>query len=163
MKLKFMALAVILALSAVNGYPQDIKPLENTNDLDAIKEGAKGNVLLLNFWASWCKPCVSEFPELVKLYKNYKDKGFQLVFISLDDATDIDKAVKPFLEKQGVDFTTYYNKFAKPEDLIDYIDKNWQGGIPSTYIYDKSGTKQTSILGTKNYEQFESEISKYLN
>ena len=158
-----MALAVILALAAINGYSQDIKPLENTNDLEAIKDGAKGSVLLVNFWASWCKPCVSEFPELVKLYKNYKDKGFQLVFISLDDATDIDKAVKPFLEKQGVDFTTYYNKFAKPEDLIDYIDKNWQGAIPSTYIYDKSGTMQTGFLGTKNYEQFESEISKYLN
>ncbi len=158
-----MALAVILALAAINGYSQDIKPLENTNDLEAIKDGAKGSVLLVNFWASWCKPCVSEFPELVKLYKNYKDKGFQLVFISLDDATDIDKAVKPFLEKQGVDFTTYYNKFAKPEDLIDYIDKNWQGAIPSTYIYDKSGTMQAGFLGTKNYEQFESEISKYLN
>ena len=106
---------------------------------------------------------LSEFPELVKLYKNYKDKGFQLVFISLDDATDIDKAVKPFLDKQGVDFTTYYNKFSKPEDLIDYIDKNWQGAIPSTYIYDKSGTMQAGFLGTKNYEQFESEINKYLN
>lgn len=158
-----MAIAVILALAAVNGFSQEIKPLQNVRDLEAIKDGAKGNVLLVNFWASWCKPCVAEFPELVKLYKNYKDKGFQLVFISLDDATDIDKSVKPFLENQEVDFTTYYNKFTKPDELIDYIDKNWQGGIPSTYIYDKNGTMQTGILGVKNYEQFESEISKYLN
>ncbi len=158
-----MALAVILALAAVTSFAQDLKPLQNTSDLDAIKDGAKGNVLLLNFWASWCKPCVAEFPELVKLYKNYKDKGFELVFISLDDVSDIDKTVKPFLEKQGVDFTTYYNKFAKPEDLIDYIDKNWQGGIPSTYIYDKDGTLKSGFLGAKKYGQFESEINKYLN
>jgi thiol-disulfide isomerase/thioredoxin len=161
--IKVLIIAVILLLISINSYSQDIKPLQSIPELDAIKENAKGNVLLVNFWASWCKPCVKEFPELVKLYNDYKDKGFQLVFISLDDAQDIDKTVKPFLIKQGVDFTSYYNKFDKPEQLIDYVDKNWQGAIPSTYIYDKSGAMQSSFLGTKNYGEFEKEISKYLN
>jgi thiol-disulfide isomerase/thioredoxin len=161
---KFFAFTIILAaLASLNINAQDIKPLHNIKELEAIKDSAKGSVLLLNFWASWCKPCVSEFPELVKLYNNYKDKGFQLIFISLDDVSDVDKSVKPFLKKQGVDFISYYNKFEKPEELIDYIDKNWQGAIPSTYIYDKEGKMQTGILGTKKYDEFESEISKYLN
>jgi len=158
---KFVIAAIVLA--AANIFSQDIKPLQSIADLDGIKENAKGNVLLLNFWASWCKPCVKEFPELVKLYNDYKDKGFRLVFVSLDDLPDIEKKVVPFLKNQGVDFTTYYNKFDKPEELIDYVDKNWQGAIPSTYIYDKDGKLKQGILGSKNYEQFESEIKKYMD
>ncbi len=160
---KVFAIAVILLFASIGSYCQDIKPLQSITELDAIKDSAKGNVLMVNFWASWCAPCVKEFPELVKLYNDYKEKGFRLVFISLDDAQDIDKKVKPFLTQQGVDFISYYNKFDKPEQLIDYIDKNWQGAIPSTYIYDKSGVMQSSFLGSKKYGDFEKEISKYLD
>lgn len=142
---------------------QELKPVNTTTDIQKIFDDSKGKVILLNFWATWCKPCVKEFPELMKLYANYKDKGFELVFISLDDIADVETKLKPFLTKSGVDFTTYYNTFAKPEELIDYIDKNWMGAIPSTYIYDKEGKMQASILGNKTYEEFEKEITKYLN
>jgi len=160
---KVFVICAVLFFASIGTYSQELKPLKSISELDAIKDSAKGNVLMVNFWASWCAPCVREFPDLVKLYNEYKDKGFRLVFISLDDAQDIDKKVKPFLNQQGVDFISYYNKFDKPEQLIDYIDKNWQGAIPSTYIYDKSGDMQSSFLGGKKYGEFEKEISKYLN
>ena len=157
------ALVILLIFAACISTPaQEIKPIERLSQLDSIKNEAKGSVLLINFWASWCKPCVKEFPDLVKLYNDYKDKGFRLLFISLDDIPDIDKAVKPFLAQQKVDFTTYYNKLAKPEEVMDYIDKNWQGAIPSTYIYDKEGNVKKSYLGNKSYEEFEAEIKKYM-
>lgn len=161
------AVTLFLALSysifTHNAYSQELKAVNNTDDIKQIFESSKGKVVLLNFWATWCKPCVKEFPELMKLYSNYKDKGFELVFISLDDISEVETKLKPFLTKSGVDFTTYYNTFAKPEELIDYVDKNWSGAIPQTYIYDKEGTMQVSILGNKTYEQFEKEITKYLN
>jgi thiol-disulfide isomerase/thioredoxin len=155
--------AVIVLVCSSSGFSQDIKPLKNLSDIDSIKQDAKGSVLMINFWASWCHPCVKEFPEIVKLYNDYKDKGFKLVFISLDDLGDIDKKVLPFLKQQKVDFISYYNNLEKPDELIDYIDKKWQGAIPSTYIYDKEGVMQKSILGNRNYEQFETEITKYIN
>lgn len=161
---KFKTIIVLIFLISIlsPALSQDIKPLKNLSELDTIKQNAKGNVLLINFWASWCAPCVKEFPELVKLYKDYKDKGFKIVFISLDDLGDIDKKVIPFLKQQKVDFISYYNNLEKPDELIDYIDKNWQGAIPSTYIYDKAGVMQKSILGNRNYEQFETEINKFI-
>ncbi|SRR5260221_10446128 len=157
---KFIIALVCFSSAA---FSQDLKPLKNLNELDSIKENSKGSVLLINIWASWCHPCVKEFPELVKLYNDYKDKGFKLVFISIDDLSDIDKKVIPFLKQQKVDFVSYYNNLTKPDELIDYLDKNWQGAIPSTYIYDKDGKMQNNILGNRNYEQFEKEISKYIN
>ncbi len=144
-------------------YSQDVKPLATTDDVKSVYDGFKGKVVLVNFWATWCKPCVKEFPELMKLYTNYKEKGFELVFISLDDITDIDSKLKPFLTKAGVDFLTYYSTFKKPEELMEFVDKNWQGAIPSTYIYDKEGKLKSSILGNRTYEQFEKEITVLLD
>lgn len=161
--MRYFAVVLLVFIIIAASKAQDLKALEKTDDIKSIMTDAKGKVILLNFWASWCAPCVKEFPELVKLYRDYKDKNFSIVFISLDDLSDIDPKVKPFLQKQGVDFTTYYNKFSKPEELIDYIDKNWQGGIPSTYIYDKEGIMKTGILGGRKYSDFESEIKKYLD
>jgi thiol-disulfide isomerase/thioredoxin len=121
-------------------HAQEVKALNSTDDIKDVFDRTKGKVTLLNFWATWCKPCVKEFPDLLKLQKNYKDLGFELVF----------------------DFTTYYSTFAKPEDLMDFVDKNWQGAIPSTYIYDKEGKISKSFLGVKSYEEFEKEIKKLL-
>lgn len=160
---KYLSLLLIAAAFSLNSYSQDLKPVGTTDELKEILESRKGKVVLLNFWATWCKPCVKEFPELMKLYSAYKDKGFELVFLSLDDLSEVDTKLKPFLKKNNVDFTTYYNTFQKPEELMDYVDKSWGGGIPSTYIYDKDGNLKSSILGSRTYEQFESEIAKYLD
>lgn len=160
---KYLYTLLLFAVVSVNIASQDLKPVGTTDELKQIFESKKGKVVLVNFWATWCKPCVAEFPELLKLYTNYKDKGFELVFLSLDDLSEVDTKLKPFLKKNNVDFTTYYNNFQKPEELIDYIDKTWVGAIPSTYIYDKDGNLKSSILGSRTYEQFEAEIAKYLN
>ncbi len=162
LKAKVFLLSLII-LSAVQVLQaQEVKPLNSTDDIKGVFDGTKGKVTLLNFWATWCKPCVKEFPDLLKLQKEYNDLGFELVFISLDAPEELDSTLRPFLSKQGIDFTTYYSTFAKPEDLIDFVDKNWQGAIPSTYIYDKEGNLSKSFLGVKSYEEFEKEIKKLL-
>ncbi len=161
---KSLILFFILFL-AVSGraFSQEVKPIATIEEIKQIKDNNKGKVMLINFWATWCKPCIKEFPELVKLYNSYKNKGFEIVFISVDVPEDVDSKVVPFLKKQDVDFVSYYNKFEKPDELINYIDKNWEGAIPSTYIYDKEGKLVTHILGSKSYEDFEKEITKSLD
>lgn len=158
-----IAVPIAAFVIALNISAQEIKSVSKIEELDVIKQSTKGNVVLYNFWATWCKPCVTEFPELMKLYSNYKDKGFEIVFISLDVPEDVETKVKPFLNKNGVGFTTYYSKFSKEEELINYYDKEWVGAIPSTYIYDKEGVLQKKILGSRSYEQFENEVKPFLN
>ena len=144
-------------------FSQEVLPLSSTQDLESLKESKKGKVVLVNFWATWCKPCVSEFPDLVKLYNNYKDKNFSMVFISVDVPEDVQTKVIPFLKEKGVDFTTYYNNFDKIDDLINYFDTSWQGGVPSTYIYDRNWKQTFGFLGEKSYNYFENEIRKDLD
>ncbi len=163
MKAIIVLFFALLIASAGNTFSQEVRPIGTIEEIEQIMDSHKGKVLLINFWATWCKPCVKEFPELIKLYNNYKEKGFELVFISVDVPEDIEEKVIPFLKKQNVDFVTYYNKFDKPEELINFIDKNWEGAIPSTYIYDKEGKQTADILGSRSYEEFEQEITKNLN
>lgn len=144
-------------------YAQDVLPLNNVKAVEALKESYKGKVLLVNFWATWCTPCVKEFPDLVKLYKNYKKKDFKVIFISVDLAEDIEGKVKPFLKKKDVNFTSYYNNFENVEELINYFDKNWEGNIPATYIFNKDGELSGSLIGNRDYKEFEKEIKKVLD
>ncbi len=144
-------------------HSQEVRQFKSIDEFKLIMDSTKGKVTLVNFWATWCPPCVKEFPELVKLYNNYKDKDFRLLFVSLDDNTEVESKLIPFLKKQGVDFLSYHADLKKPEDLIDFIDKSWQGEIPYTKIYDKEGKLLTTFLGSKNYEQFEAEIKKTID
>lgn len=163
MKKFFVVLFVLLFAFSLKVFSQEVKPLAKIKDVEQLKESAKGKVLLLNFWATWCKPCVHEFPDLIKLYNTYKNKDFEILFISVDVPEDVNLKVVPFLKDQKVDFTTYYSNFDKPEELINFIDKNWEGAIPSTYIYDKEGNLTSHILGSESYDDFEKEIKKNLD
>src|ERR1700674_3719348 len=120
--LKAVYAALVFLFFINTDSAQEVKPLNKIDDLKAVMDASKGKVVLINFWATWCKPCVKEFPDLVKLYNTYKDKGFSMVLISADVPEEIKSKVIPFLNTQGVDFLTYYIGFDKPEDLINFID-----------------------------------------
>lgn len=144
-------------------FSQELVPLNNLDEVVKLKESKKGKVLLVNFWATWCIPCVKEFPDLVKLQNEYKEKGFEIIFISVDAPEDAESKVKPFLTKNGVEFISYYNNFQNVEELLDYIDKEWSGAIPATYIYNREGVLTSRFVGRQSFEDFEREVKKNLD
>lgn len=161
--LRLVTVLIFFTFFAIsNSHPQEIKQINSVDELKTVLESGNGKIKLVNYWATWCVPCVKEFPELVKLHSAYKDKNFELIFISLDDISDKDTKLKEFLKKQGVDFTTYFGNFPKPEVLMDYMDKSWQGEIPATFIIDKEGKTIKTIFGSRSYEEFEQEILKLM-
>ncbi len=160
--MKKLIFLVILILVSCSSYSQELLPADKFV-LDSIRTANKGNVILFNFWATWCRPCTEEFPDLVKLHKNFKDKNFKLVFVSLDFGDELGDKTKAFLKKQGVDFVTYYNNFSKDEDLINYMSKEWDGSIPGSFVFDKNNKLCKTLIGKHNYEDFKDVIIKYIN
>ncbi len=112
-----------------------LKPTE----FNKLKTDSQGKVLLINFWATWCAPCVAEFPEFVMIDKTYRAKGVRTVSISTDEKSDIETGVIPFLKKQKAEFESFVSDADDPQELIDVVDKNWSGALPATFVFDKQG------------------------
>lgn len=117
-------------------------------DLEGLKkllprDGAKdARPLLINFWATWCEPCREEFPDMVKIEADYRKRGLETVFISLDDLTDIKTVVPQFLrEMHGEKLHSYLMNLPEPELAIKEADPEWKGAIalPVTFLFDAQG------------------------
>ncbi|MFZ2636045.1 MAG: TlpA disulfide reductase family protein [Rectinemataceae bacterium] len=104
---------------------------------------AKGNVVLLNFWASWCPPCKEEMPGIEKLSKAMKGKKFEVMAVNLGDSRT---TVQNFLKENGYSFPVYLDQKGT---LSDAYASN---GIPTTYILDKSGRFIAGIIGGIRYD-----------
>ena len=127
-----------------------------------IIESNKGNVLVVNVWATWCVPCVEEMPDLIKLADYYKEKKVRLVSISIDYPEEIQSKILPFIKKHKLNFPVYVNNFDKDEALINYINTEWSGAIPATFVYDKNGIQKEFLLGKHSFDDFKKSVAQVL-
>ena len=106
-----------------------------------LGEGAgRARPLLVNFWATWCVPCREEFPDLVRVREQYAADKLDFIIVSLDDPTDIDKAVPEFLtEVRATAFPSYLLHAADESVAINFVDSTWSGELPATFLYDRAG------------------------
>ena len=109
-------------------------------DAEALKNLLKpnGKPLLINFWATWCEPCREEFPELVKIGADFKDK-IDLIIISLDELSEINGDVPKFLAEMKAGMPSYLLKTPSEEAAIASVSKEWQGGLPFTILFNEKG------------------------
>ncbi|MBN2730974.1 MAG: TlpA family protein disulfide reductase [Balneolaceae bacterium] len=112
-------------------------------DGDSTNLGAyKGKVIFLNFWATWCPPCIAEMPNIQSLYERFKsNKNITFLMISLDE--DPDKARK-FIERKGFTFPVYLLNGRRPAIFQSST-------IPTTYVINKSGMLVVEKQGMANY------------
>lgn len=156
MRMKFGLLLGLLLVSA--GVIADSKiQMVDINQLKKAISRNKGKVVMVNFWATWCGPCVEEFPDLVKLYNKHKNNQFALIGASLDSAGD-GAMVARFVQNQKARFPVYHIKVKDPGKFIEQFDKRWGGEIPRTYLYDKTGKMIKAWSGSRSFEEFESEV-----
>jgi len=110
-------------------------------DLDGIKKLVENNtdyLLFLNVWATWCGPCVAEFPELVEMNRMYRNREFKLVTLSVDEPAKKEKALTFLLGKEA-SMTNYISISEDIYKIIDIIDEEWQGAIPYTLLIAPKG------------------------
>lgn len=129
----------------------------NEDALRAILLDNRGRVVLLNFWASWCAPCVAEFPELVRLARE-NSAWLAVVSVSIDAEEDVSTKVVPFLRKQAPPFASYIKKTSDDEAFINAIDPRWSGAIPATFIFRPDGTLATRLIGQQSFDNFATAI-----
>lgn len=122
----------------------------------------KGHVVLVNFWATWCGPCVAEFPAIVQTSRRFKAQGLSVIAVSADSIKDLHAKVHPFLMKQRVTFPVFLERSADPQDFINAFDTTWQGDLPRTLIYDRRGRLVKTLSDEQTAQTLAAALRPYL-
>jgi thiol-disulfide isomerase/thioredoxin len=122
--------------------------VKDMNDKDVTLSQYKGQVVLVNFWATWCDPCRGEIPLLIEFQKKYSSRGFTILGVSMDEEGK--KAVAPFLEKERFDVNGQKEAMNYPILLgNDNIGSQFGGvlGLPTSMLFTRDGKRIKTIVG----------------
>ncbi|MFT4801649.1 MAG: thiol-disulfide isomerase/thioredoxin [Flavobacteriaceae bacterium] len=111
------------------------------NELKPLLEKNDGKTYIINFWATWCAPCVKELPYFEKINQEYSDKNVEVLLVSLDFPKQVERKLIPFINKRKLKSEVVLLDDINENVWIKAIDKSWSGAIPATIIYNKNNRK----------------------
>ena len=130
------------------------------NQLKPFLERKDSKTYVVNFWATWCAPCVKELPYFEKIRKEYANKNVEVLLVSLDFPKQVQRALIPFLNKRNIKSDVILLDDVNEDFWIKAIDENWSGALPATIIYNKEGRK--FYEQSFDYETLENELNTFL-
>jgi len=167
-----ISLMIILIFSCKNEVKEIViaeAEVNNTielevHDFDGLepllnKQGDK--VYVVNFWATWCAPCIKEIPHFEKLNANYKNKNVEVLLVSLDFPFNYDKKLKPYIKKHKLQSKVVALDDPDMNTWMPKVNEEWTGAIPITIIYNKE--KRQFYERTFTYKELENEVKQFLN
>ena len=149
--------------AAVDTTRTPVRPVTLEQTLAAIREpegGAHPRLVVMNAWATWCIPCREEFPDLMRIHREFQGRGVRLMLVSTDFDSEL-PAVHRFLTAQGVDFPTFI-KNDQDMRFIDGIEPRWSGAQPATFLYDGDGKKLWFHEGKVAYDTLKTRLEAAL-
>jgi thiol-disulfide isomerase/thioredoxin len=122
------------------GFAKEPVPLEkiSPDGMKELRQNNTGKTLLVNFWATWCAPCVEEFPDLQNTWRMYRRRPFQMVTVTIN-YPDEEKAVRTFLESQHASTRNLIPSTMDPSDVVQAFDPDWNGGVPYSVVIAPGG------------------------
>ncbi len=112
--------------------------------------------VVINFWASWCKPCKEELPEFKKISNEFKERGLKVVLITVDKPSQVQKASN-YLKTKGISL-----ELLKDCSMDTYKSFGGSGTVPYTFLIDKNKNIVFKKRGQINYEELHSEVEKII-
>lgn len=160
MKLLFYVVIGIIMLIPDFSSAQSVKSVK-FDELNQIIRSAEGSaVKVVNFWATWCKPCIEELPYFEKLQETYGGKDVQVLLVSLDFSADKASAYK---DKKNIQSEVVFLDETDHNRWIDKISPQWSGAIPATLIVDTRTGKEQFFERKFEEKELFSTIEKFVN
>jgi len=155
--------------------PVDVELIDAAG-VAALRKNGTRKVRLFNVWATWCGPCVAEFPELVKTARKFGLREFELITISMDEPTDKDKVkaflekkhaaipdrLKPSLKEEGRATNSYIFNGASQDELVKALDRLWPGPIPFSLLVAPNGEVIWRHNGAVDGEELRAKVLEYM-
>jgi cytochrome c biogenesis protein CcmG/thiol:disulfide interchange protein DsbE len=162
---KWPAPGTSTASTSAPGKPTDAPTvtIKGLDDKDVTLQQYKGEVVLVNFWATWCEPCKVEIPWMIEFQQKYSPRGFTILGVSMDE--DGKKAIQPFLDKERFDVGGQQVAMSYPILLgSDAIAEKFGGilGLPTSMLFTRDGKKVRTIVGLVNHDDISKAIESLL-
>jgi len=129
-------------------YIGDIPVYNTFDEIEYIFHKDTDTTYLINFWATWCKPCVEELPFIEKINKEYADEKVKVLLVSMDFKKLAPSKLIPFIEKNKIESEVVLLADGMTSKWIDRASKHWDGAIPYSIIYNEHERKEMSIVHT---------------
>ncbi len=144
---------LVLTLVAHPGFSQSTDVIR-LDQLQVELKAEKDKIQVINFWATWCAPCIKELPLFEKLHAERKDVRVRLVSLDLDLDPNVDK-VRSFSARKRLQSEVVILNEKDPNSWIDRIDKSWSGALPATLVINNKTGKRTFVEGELKPGQLE--------
>ncbi len=135
-------------------------PVYDFAEYEHLLQQGEGKVYVINFWATWCKPCIKELPAFEAIRENYSSKGVEVILTSLDFSDKLESNVIPFIEKHNLQSRVVLLDDVDSNTWIPKVDSGWSGAIPATLIYNENQRKFYERSFT--YDELETELKTFL-
>lgn len=130
------------------------------NELDSLLNRQGDKVYVVNFWATWCGPCVSELPYFEKVAGEYPVSKVDFALVSLDFPSQADKRLKEFIPKHRISLPVFLMTEVDYDLWIPLVDRSWQGNLPATLIFSRKA--RIFIPEALNEEELRAQIQNIL-
>jgi thiol-disulfide isomerase/thioredoxin len=134
-------------------------PLVKLAHLQKYMNSTADTTYIINFWATWCKPCIEELPYFEAIQKQYAGQPVQVVLVSMDFAKDVDKKVNPFVARHKIKSTVFLLDEPDQNAWIDLVDPSWSGAIPATLLVNNSRKQRLFLEKPLTLEQLRSYLT----
>ena len=130
--------------------------------LEKLLNQPSDTTYILNFWATWCGPCVKELPHFEALNAIYAGKKTRVILVSIDFASKLEEKVKPFVQKRKLKSTVLLLDEPDQNAWIDRVDKNWSGAIPFTLMINNGKKRRKTFEREFTRAELEAEVNAFL-
>lgn len=158
--MKAIANIFIALLFAVPAMAQQAKKIKIT-DLEKIIAETK-RPLVINFWATYCRPCIEEMPYFLSLENEYKKDNLQLLLVSLDMEDDYPSKVDAFLQKRKITSSSAWLDESNADYFCPKIDASWSGALPATLFVNNQDKYKKFVEDSFSKEELKKEIENML-
>lgn len=157
-----LTVLLLLGLSGTTATAQNLYREVKFTQVDSLINAGSERLTVVNFWATWCKPCVAELPYFRQASEVFSEQPVDFVFVSLDFTSQIQSKLVPFLEKDPLPGVSWWLNERKLQPFIDKIDPDWSGAIPFTLFLNGNASDRSSFEGEITPELLERKIAKRL-
>ena len=151
---------ILLLAIGFSANAQEITTFKKYDELEKYLEENKSQPLVVNFWATWCAPCIKELPYFEQLHN--QNKAVKVITVSLDFEKDFETKLKTFLKKKKYTFITTFLAAKDYNNWISKVDEDWSGSIPATLII--NGDKRVFVESDfSSFEELNNHVNKSIN